>query len=186
MSKSIINKKKKLSFNSGGGFLRSLKDSSFNNNYYGFFGVSKYMLVRLKNFYLHKLAQSFPFHKTRAHLHGLRGVNISKSAQIGGKVWIDEAFPKYITIKEGSAISIGCKILAHSIPPVCFNNKFHSYVAPVVIEKNVWVGAYSIILAGVTIGEGSVVSVGSIVTKTVPPNSIVQGNPAKVVGKLNG
>lgn len=52
---------------------------------------------------------------------------------------------------------------------------------PIVIEDNVWVGCNSIILKGVTIGEGSIVSAGSVVMDDVPPYSIVRGNPAVVV-----
>ncbi len=51
----------------------------------------------------------------------------------------------------------------------------------VVIEDDVWLGGKSIILPGVTIGRGSIVAAGSIVTKDVPPFAIVGGNPAKVI-----
>jgi maltose O-acetyltransferase len=51
----------------------------------------------------------------------------------------------------------------------------------VVIEDDVWIGGKSIILPGVTIGRGSIVAAGSIVTKDVSPFAIVGGNPAKVI-----
>jgi len=51
----------------------------------------------------------------------------------------------------------------------------------VVIEDDCWIAANSVILAGVTIGKGSIVAAGSIVTKDVPPFSIVAGNPAKII-----
>lgn len=56
--------------------------------------------------------------------------------------------------------------------------------APVIIKDNVWIGMGAVILKGVTIGENSVVAAGAIVTKNVPPNVIVAGNPAKVVKEL--
>ncbi|QOT16042.1 DapH/DapD/GlmU-related protein [Paenarthrobacter sp. YJN-5] len=51
----------------------------------------------------------------------------------------------------------------------------------VVIEDDVWIGARAIILPGVTIGTGSVVAASAVVTKSVPPFSVVAGNPARLV-----
>lgn len=56
---------------------------------------------------------------------------------------------------------------------------------PIIIESNVWIGARAIILPGVTIGSGSIVAAGSVVTKNVPNNTIVGGNPAKVIKNIN-
>lgn len=56
--------------------------------------------------------------------------------------------------------------------------------APIVIEDNVWIGRDSRILKGVTVGKGSIVALGAIVTKDVPPYSLVAGNPARVVKQL--
>jgi len=53
--------------------------------------------------------------------------------------------------------------------------------APIVVESNVWIGGRSIILQGVTIGEGAVVAAGSVVTKDVAPYTIVGGVPAKYI-----
>jgi len=54
---------------------------------------------------------------------------------------------------------------------------------PIVIEKGAWVGANAIILAGVTIGEYSVIGAGAVVSKDVKPHSIVVGQPYREVGK---
>ena len=56
--------------------------------------------------------------------------------------------------------------------------------APVIIKDNVWIGMNAVILKGVTIGENSVVAAGAIVSKNVPANVIVAGNPAIVVKEL--
>lgn len=55
---------------------------------------------------------------------------------------------------------------------------------PVVIEDDIWIGANAVILSGVTIGQHSVVAAGAIVTKDVPPHSLVAGVPAKVIKQI--
>jgi acetyltransferase-like isoleucine patch superfamily enzyme len=56
--------------------------------------------------------------------------------------------------------------------------------APVIISDNVWIGMNATILKGVTIGQNSVVAAGSVVTKPVPPNVVVAGNPAVVIKRF--
>jgi acetyltransferase-like isoleucine patch superfamily enzyme len=55
---------------------------------------------------------------------------------------------------------------------------------PIVIERNVWIAAGATIIGGVTVGENSVVAAGSVVTKDVPPNALVGGNPARVIRSI--
>jgi acetyltransferase-like isoleucine patch superfamily enzyme len=54
----------------------------------------------------------------------------------------------------------------------------------VIIEDDVWIATRATILKGVTIGHGSVIAAGAVVTKSVPPKSIVAGVPAKVIKKI--
>lgn len=60
----------------------------------------------------------------------------------------------------------------------------YSESASIIIEDNVWIGEKSTILKGVTIGRGAVVACNTVVTKDVPPYSIVAGNPARIVKKM--
>lgn len=55
---------------------------------------------------------------------------------------------------------------------------------PVIIEDNAFIGAFSLVLKGVTIGKNSIIGAGSIVTKSVPSNEIWAGNPAKFIRKI--
>jgi acetyltransferase-like isoleucine patch superfamily enzyme len=72
---------------------------------------------------------------------------------------------------------------------VVFNRKQKNWdgveQAPIRIEDKVWIGLRSIVLKGVTIGEGAIIGAGSVVTKDVPPWVIVAGNPARVVRELS-
>jgi len=63
------------------------------------------------------------------------------------------------------------------IPPVMQKETTH----PIIIEDDVWIGANSVITAGVTIGKHVVIGGGSVVTKSIPPFSVAVGNPAKVI-----
>lgn len=62
---------------------------------------------------------------------------------------------------------------------------FNTYALPVTIEDNVWIGGGVIILPGVTIGKNSAIGAGSVVNKSIPPNSLAVGNPCKVIRKIN-
>ncbi len=100
-----------------------------------------------------------------------------------------------VTISCGHKIIIGNQVLlgsgvlitdndSHAIHPDLRHSRYHIGEAPVVVEDQVFIGARSIILKGVTIGYGAVIGAGSIVTKNVPAFSIVAGNPARIVGNV--
>lgn len=66
-------------------------------------------------------------------------------------------------------------------PDTPISKQGYTPTAPVTIEDDAWIGARVILLAGVTIGRGSVVGAGAVVSKEVPPFAIVVGNPARVI-----
>ncbi len=170
-------KAKRLPYYGTPGLMNSVKTSSKIKN------VSKirYLLSRLFNHILQEIAFFLPLNSVRILLHKLRGVKIVKGVFIGLHVIIDRSYPEYITIEDNAMLAGGNHLLAHSRAPEFFKGKLLSYVAPIIIKKNAWIGINAIILPGVTIGEGSVVSAGSVVIEDVQNRAIVQGNPAKIV-----
>lgn len=123
------------------------------------------------------------------------------SVKIGSRTFIgSSSIVSADSVEIGSdvLISWGCVIVDHDSHSVIWNNrkddvtnwlrgnKYWSNVsiAPVRINDKSWLGFNSIILKGVTIGEGAVVGAGSVVTKDVEPYTVVAGNPAKFIKKV--
>ena len=86
-----------------------------------------------------------------------------------------------ITIGDNCIFGWECQIFSGDGHPIYQEESIINKDVPVVIEDNVWVGSRALILKGVRVGKGSIVAAGAVVTKNVPPNCIVAGNPAKVV-----
>lgn len=85
-----------------------------------------------------------------------------------------------ITIGNGVFIAEGVLIRdsdGHNI----ISDKSHRNKAPIVIGNHVWIGSRATILKGVTIGDGAIIAAGAVVTKDVPPKTLVGGVPAKVI-----
>jgi lipopolysaccharide O-acetyltransferase len=113
---------------------------------------------------------------------------------IGKHVLIDD----YSFISSHKLISIGDNVMiAAACYIVDFNHEYplsscegrlkeSSYRGgKIIIGKNVWIGAHTVVLPGVSIGNGAVIGAGSIVTKSIPSYSVAVGNPAKVIKKIN-
>ena len=83
-----------------------------------------------------------------------------------------------ITIEEGALVAANVQLISNNHD---LYDRQILVCKPVHLKKNCWVGAGSTILPGVTIGENAVVGAASVVTKDVPDNAIVVGNPAKVI-----
>ncbi|MEI6043209.1 MAG: acyltransferase [Chloroflexota bacterium] len=111
-------------------------------------------------------------------------LEIGANAVIGNRVTIN--LDGNVTLEENVSIGPFVRIYTgtHNIGPGSNRRQVELVVKPVVIERGSWVGMCSIILPGVRIGHGSIVAGGAVVTKDVPPNSYVEGNPAKVVQTL--
>ncbi len=86
-----------------------------------------------------------------------------------------------ITIGDNCIFGWECQIFSGDGHPIYQGENIVNKDVPVVIEDNVWVGSRALILKGVRVGKGSIVAAGAVVTKDVPQNCIVAGNPAKIV-----
>lgn len=137
----------------------------------------------------------------RSHMSGITGHEVDESFSLFVPFTAD--FGKNIKIGKNVFINSGCRfqdqggitigdgsLVGHNVVLATVNHNYNSedrgtmYLKPIVLEKNAWIGSNATILPGITIGENSIVAAGSVVTKDVPSNSIVAGNPAKFMSNL--
>ncbi len=96
-------------------------------------------------------------------------------------------------ILDTSTVSIGAN--AFIAPGVCISCAGHAFNAeqraegissskPITLEDNVWIGANAVICGGVTIGEGSIIGAGSVVTKNIPKGVVAAGSPCRVIREI--
>src|SRR5678815_4833436 len=136
--------------------------------------VRERLLPGFKNRILQVLARIAPGATTTSvRLNRWRGVNIGKDVWIGYDAIIETSCPHLVTIRDRAAIGIRVIIIAH-----------YREQQGVLIEEDVTLGPGVIVLPNVTIGRGSIVTAGSVVTKSVPPQTMVQGNPAQPIATV--
>ena len=138
---------------------------------------------------LHSAARYLPmFPSWRVSIHRLRGVRIGKSVFIGSDVFIDNTFPDSIMIEDYVTIISRSFIIGHSFVPLHFEQVFGRQGPSkqgVCLKKGCYIGAQSVVLPGVTVGECAVVGAGSVVTGDVAAFSIVAGAPAREIRKFD-
>lgn len=150
--------------------------------------------------YILHLVGAFPSHHVRRFFYRLAGVKIGKGSSIhmgarfympkgisigmdsiiGEHVVLDGRAPLYI----GNHVDIATDVMIYNAQHDTNSDDFANHTdAPVVIYDYVFIGPRAIILPNVTIGEGAIVGAGAVVTKDIPPFSIVGGVPAKIIGE---
>lgn len=110
-----------------------------------------------------------------------RGLKLGKNCKLGSCV-IDPSHCFHVTIGDNVTFGPHVHVLAHDASTKVFLDS--TRVANVRIGSNVFIGAYSIVLPGVTIGDNVIVGAGSIVTHDIPDNVVALGSPARVLKPL--
>jgi acetyltransferase-like isoleucine patch superfamily enzyme len=108
--------------------------------------------------------------------------------RVGERVFINQNCTIYdlAEIRIGDDVMIGpnVNIISAGHPLEPSRRRTAVVGKPIVIERNAWIAAGATIIGGVTVGENAVVAAGSVVTKDVPPNTLVGGNPAKAIRSI--
>ena len=125
------------------------------------------LLVRLRN--------SLLYYRTW-YFRTVYGMNIAPDVRLSFKCRIDKTNPKGLTIGEKTMVTFDAIVLSHD-----YASRRHA--AKTVIGTHCFIGCGSIIMPNVTVGNHVIVAAGSVVTKDVPDNCIVAGNPAKIIKK---
>lgn len=117
-------------------------------------------------------------------------VNYGRHIEIGNNFYanMDCIFLDVNRIIIGDNVMVGPRVsfftAGHPTDPIV-RRKDLEFGLPIVVEDNVWIGGNSTILPNVTIGKNSIIAAGAVVTKDVPSNTIVGGNPAKVIRHID-
>lgn len=137
---------------------------------------------------LKSLIRQIPGFKLRNILLRAAGYNIGNNVYIGEDlIIIDELKDKgKLTIRDRAALAERVTLILSSKPNF---SKIIDYAptayGSILIDKDAWLGTGVIVMPNITIGEGAVVGAGSIVTRDVPPYTIVMGSPARPTRKLS-
>jgi acetyltransferase-like isoleucine patch superfamily enzyme len=139
---------------------------------------NKTVLWRLFSRILHLVVSFSPGTITlRPFLHRMRNVKISLRVFIGEEVYLENDYPECIEIQDEVVIALRATLGAHLKGP-----------GKIIVQKKTWIGSGCIIAAAggqtLTIGEGAALAAGSVVTKDVPPYTLMGGIPAKPIARI--
>jgi acetyltransferase-like isoleucine patch superfamily enzyme len=119
-------------------------------------------------------------------LHRWRGVKMGRDCFIDPNAILETAYPENITLGDDVRVTAGAIVMTHIKAPHLLRDKGYvpAVLKPVVLRSHSFIGVNSVVMPGVTVGEGAVVASGSVVLADVPSYTMVAGNPAKVVKRF--
>jgi acetyltransferase-like isoleucine patch superfamily enzyme len=149
--------------------------------------------------YLHACPQGIEIGPGTLVMHGaiLHVYNFRKLAQSHIRIGRDSLIGEYSVIRGQGGVQIGERVYASPFTQIiAVNHVFDDPARPfveqgitaegIIIEDDVWLGAGAIITDGVKVGKGAVVAAGAVVTKDVPPHTVVGGVPARLIKTIDG
>ena len=165
------------------------RDYVIHGAYFAVYGIFKYLPSPVGDFFRKHVSKVFL--KKSGAFRIYEGVTLwyPYRITIGSRVTLNE----WVYISGYGGVTIGNDVrIGHRTSIVTSDHRFDDDTVaihqqgltsqPVVIEDNVFIGCNATILSGVTIGAGSVIGAGTVLTRSVGPNSIVVGNPGRVIG----
>jgi acetyltransferase-like isoleucine patch superfamily enzyme len=134
-----------------------------------------------------RLARVCPLVSWRVQLYRWMGARIGDDVFVGFDVDFDTNHPELIEVGSHVTISHRCTIVSHMATDVAtpLQRLYPPTSAPVRIGDGAWLCVGVTLLPGVTVGENAVVAAGAVVTRDVPPNTLVAGVPARPLKKLD-
>ena len=159
--------------------------------YYGYSGITGKLKLRI-NYMRSWLHHTLAFHSTHSgfavKMQRLRGVKIGENCHLNPYALIDLMYPELVTIENNVTLGSFSMLFAHNNPTANLFLKQGDYprkTGKIHIKSGAVINPGAIITLGVTIGENSIISSGSVVTQDIPDYCVVVGNPARVIKKID-
>lgn len=127
--------------------------------------------------------------KVRPAIMRRMGCHVGKGCFIGDHVKIDTGHADMITLEDGVSVAGGTRLLCHQRDFSDYfvggdYNALAYSIKPILLKKGCLIGMESIVLPGITVGEGAIVGAGSLISKDIPAWTIATGRPAKVIKNI--
>lgn len=117
--------------------------------------------------------------RVRYYIYKFKGYDIDRTTIIEGSAQLDKLYPQGVHIGKHTLIAGGVRVLSHDHCKRVDDNQ--PWCVDTFIGNNCFIAVGAVVLPGVKIGDECIVGAGAVVTKDVPSNTIVAGNPAKVI-----